>query len=55
VPDRLASHIVMQVMETMAEYGLLRCAAVGDDAAITNLNNATDTAIEEVEKLLRQD
>jgi ribosomal protein L20A (L18A) len=53
MPDRLASHIVNAVIEALVEY---RCLdAVYSDIGTTNLNNATDAAIEEVEKLLRQD
>jgi len=53
MPDRLASQIVEAVLDALIEY---RCLDVArSDNAITNLNNATDAAIEEVEQLLRQD
>jgi uncharacterized protein with GYD domain len=55
MPDRLASRLVLAVMETLAFHDVLLCAEVDDDAAITAINTATDAAIEEVEKLLRQD
>ncbi len=53
MPDRLASRIVEAVIEAMFAY---RCLdPVYSDIGTTNLNNATDAAIEEVEKLLRVD
>ncbi len=55
MPDRLASQIVMQVLETLAEHDVLITAGLDQDWIIRDLNNATDAAIEEVEKLLRQD
>ncbi len=51
MPDRLASHIVNAVVEALMEYHCLDSVYIGT----INLNNATDAAIEEVEKLLRQD
>jgi hypothetical protein len=53
VPDRLASRIVETVIEELCAYRCLN--PVYSDIGITNLNNATDAAIEEVEKLLRED
>lgn len=53
MPDRLASQIVEAVIEALMTY---RCLDTEHSVvATTNLNNATDAAIEEVEKLLRQD
>lgn len=53
MPDRLATQIVESVLSILIAYGCLDVAH--SDRALTNLNNATDTAIEEVEQLLRQD
>ncbi len=53
MPDRLATRIVYAVLDALSAHG---CLLPGDTAQeACAFNNATDEAIEEVEKLLRED
>jgi hypothetical protein len=53
MPDRLATRIVYAVLEVLGNNACIQQAWT--DKAIDTLNRATDTAIEEVERLLADD